>query len=203
MYRETIDFHETSAGRDLRCERRIVGANFVEVNDSPAPECYVDLSIQSHSPKSMETFMHRVIFLLLFTIIASDAALAACLPQPKTEAALLDLERAWAHALSRHDGTTIACFLADEFQDAGVEGELSDRAAALKKIPNRRPGENRLEDMHAHIFGEAAYVRGLNRVLDASGKEIARVRFTDVFVYRDGRWQAVAGHETLMPEEKK
>jgi hypothetical protein len=40
-------------------------------------------------------------------------------------------------------------------------------------------------------------------VLDASGKEIARVRFTDVFVYRDGRWQAVAGHETLMPEEKK
>jgi ketosteroid isomerase-like protein len=147
--------------------------------------------------------MHRAIFLLLFTIIAPNAVLAACTAQPKTEAALLDLERTWAHALSQHDAATVACFLADEFQDAGVEGELSDRAAALEKIPHRRPGENRLEDMHAHIYGDAGYVRGLNRVLDASGKEIARVRFTDVFVYRDGRWQAVAGHETLMPEEKK
>ena len=147
--------------------------------------------------------MHRAIFLFLFTTLLSNSASAACLAQPKTEAALLNLERVWAHALSVHDAGTISCFLADEFQDAGVEGELSDRAAALAKIPHRRPGENRLEDMHAHIFGDAAYVRGLNRVLDASGKEIARVRFTDVFVYRDGRWQAVAGHETLMPEEKK
>ena len=147
--------------------------------------------------------MHRAIFLFLFTTLLSNSASAACLAQPKTEAALLNLERVWARALSVHDAGTISCFLADEFQDAGVEGELSDRAAALAKIPNRRPGENRLEDMHAHIFGDAAYVRGLNRVLDASGKEIARVRFTDVFVYRDGRWQAVAGHETLMPQEKK
>jgi len=27
-------------------------------------------------------------------------------------------------------------------------------------------------------------------LVDASGKVIARVRFTDVFAYRDGRWQA-------------
>lgn len=140
---------------------------------------------------------------LLAIFVPSAAFAATCPSQPKTEAALLDLEGNWAQALSQHDVASVACFLADEFQDAGVEGELSDRATALAKIPNRRPGENRLDDMDAHVYADTAYVRGLNRVLDASGKVIARVRFTDIFVYRDGRWQAVAGHETLITEEKK
>ena len=38
---------------------------------------------------------------------------------------------------------------------------------------------------------------------DASGKVIARVRFTDVFTYRDGRWQALAGQETLLGEASR
>jgi hypothetical protein len=37
-------------------------------------------------------------------------------------------------------------------------------------------------------------------LVDASGKVVARVRFTDVFTYRDGRWQALAGQESLVPE---
>jgi hypothetical protein len=30
---------------------------------------------------------------------------------------------------------------------------------------------------------------------DPNGKELDRTMFTDVFVYRDGRWQAVNGQE--------
>jgi ketosteroid isomerase-like protein len=141
-----------------------------------------------------------VLTLALSLPVASFAA--ACPSQPKTEAALLDLERFWAQALQKHDADTVSCFLADEFQDAGVEGELNSRAATLARIPKRGPNQNRLEDLHAHIYGEAAYVRGLNQVSDPSGKPLARVRFTDIFVYRDNRWLAVAGHETLMPDEK-
>lgn len=141
---------------------------------------------------------------LLFAALCWPSALAAatCPSQPKTEAALLDLERSWAHALGQHDANTVSCLLADEFQDAGTEGELHDRAAALARIPQRRPSQNLLEDMQAHIYGDTALVRGLNRVLDPTGKLLARVRFTDIFIYRDGRWQAVAGHETLLPEKK-
>ena len=51
--------------------------------------------------------------------------------------------------------------------------------------------------------GQIPFRLSVKMVLDASGKVIARVRFTDIFVYRDGRWQAVAGHETLITEEKK
>ena len=148
----------------------------------------------------LSTFLFAA--LLIAGISAPQVSAATCPSQPKTEAALLDLERSWAKALQQHDADTVSCFLSDEFQDAGVEGELNDRAATLARIPKRGPNQNRLEDLHAHIYGDAAYVRGLNQVLDPSGKPLARVRFTDIFVYRDGRWRAVAGHETLLPDEK-
>jgi hypothetical protein len=34
---------------------------------------------------------------------------------------------------------------------------------------------------------------------DAGGKETARTMFTDVFVLRDGRWQAVNAQENAVP----
>jgi hypothetical protein len=60
-----------------------------------------------------------------------------------------------------------------------------------------------LSELHPHVYGEFGYVRGLSTVLDADGKIRARVRFTDIFVYREGRWLAVAGQESLVKETSK
>ena len=132
-------------------------------------------------------------------------ALAADCPnnQPKTEAALLELEQGWAQALGRHDADTVACMVAEEFEDAEVNGSLHTRSQMLAHIPQRKPGSNHLTAMRAHVEGSFAFVRGLNEVLDPSGKIVARVRFTDIFTYRDGRWQALAGHETLLGEASR
>ena len=132
-------------------------------------------------------------------------ALAADCPnnQPKTEAALLELEQGWAQALGRHDADTVACMVAEEFEDAEVDGSLHTRSQMLAHIPQRKPGSNHLTAMRAHVEGSFAFVRGLNEVLDPSGKIVARVRFTDIFTYRDGRWQALAGHETLLGEASR
>jgi len=132
-------------------------------------------------------------------------ALAADCPknQPKTEATLFALENSWADALTRKDVAAVSCLVADEFEDATVEGTLHSRAQMLAGIPERKPGRtNRLTEMRAHVEGDMGYARGLNEVLDADGKVIARVRFTDIFAYRDGRWQALVGQETLLPEAK-
>ncbi len=120
--------------------------------------------------------------------------------QAKTEAALVELEQTWAAALSRHDADTVACMLADEFEEADVDGALHTRAQVLEHIPQRKPGSNHLVEMRAHVEGNFAYVRGLNEVMDPGGKIRARVRFTDVFTYREGRWQAILGHESLVGE---
>jgi ketosteroid isomerase-like protein len=135
-------------------------------------------------------------------LFVSLNALAADCPknQPKTQAALIALENTWADALSRKDTDAVACLLSDEFEDADVDGSLKTRAETLAHIPQRKPGTNHLSEMRAHVEGNFGFTRGLAELVDASGKVIARVRFTDVFTYRDGRWQALAGHESLLSQ---
>ena len=145
------------------------------------------------------------ILIALVVLLLSLSALAADCPknQPKTETALLDLEQNWAQALGRHDADTVACMVAGEFEDADVDGSLHTRSQMLEHIPQRQPGSNHLAEMRAHVEGSFGFVRGLNEVLDPAGKIVARVRFTDIFAYRDGRWQALAGHETLLGEASR
>lgn len=141
--------------------------------------------------------------------LATLVALFVCLPiqaadcphnQPRTEAALITLENAWAEALSHKDADAVACLLSDEFEDADVDGSLKSRAETLAHIPQRKPGTNHLSELRAHVEGNFGYTRGLATLVDADGKVIARVRFTDVFTYRDGRWQALVGHESLLSQ---
>ena len=143
--------------------------------------------------------------LIALILLFSLPSLAADCPknQPKTKAALLALEQNWAQALTRHDSDTIACMVADEFEEADVDGSLHTRSQMLAHIPQRKPGSNRLNEMRAHVEGGFGFVRGLNEILDPAGKTVARVRFTDIFAYRDGRWQALAGHETLLGEASR
>jgi ketosteroid isomerase-like protein len=147
----------------------------------------------------VKTLIAVLALLLSMRAVAADCAKN----QPKTEAALIELEHTWADALSRKDADTVACLVADEFEDADVDGSLRTRSQMLAHIPQRKPWTNHLTEMHAHVYGEFGYVRGLNEVSDPGGKIAARVRFTDIFTYRDGRWQALAGHETLVGEASR
>jgi Domain of unknown function (DUF4440) len=138
-------------------------------------------------------------FLLPFSAYAVDCPKN----QPKTEAALIELEQSWAQALNRKDADIVGCMIANEFEDADVDGSLHTRSQTLASIPNRKPNTNRLSDLRAHVEDNMGFTRGLNTIVDASGKVVARVRFTDVFTYRDGRWQALVGHETLLGEASR
>jgi ketosteroid isomerase-like protein len=123
--------------------------------------------------------------------------------QPKDGTALLHLERTWAKALEVNDGDAVACILADEFEDADVDGSLHNRGEALARVAQRKPSHNELSEMSPHVQGDYGFVRGLNTVTGPKGNPVAKVRFTDIFVYRNGRWQSVAGQETLLSEPAK
>jgi hypothetical protein len=123
--------------------------------------------------------------------------------QPRDGSALLQLERTWAKALEANDGDAVGCLLADEFQDADVHGDLHNRGETLAHVAQRKRSHNDLSEMEPHVQSDFAYVRGLDTVTDAQGKIVAKIRFTDIFVYRDGRWVAVAGQETLLSQPAK
>ena len=166
------------------------------------PSCPWWLTLLLISPNSCHDLGVKILTVLAvpLALALSSSAFAADCPknQPKTEATLIELEQNWAAALSRKDADAVACVVADEFEDADVDGSLHTRSQMLEHIPHRKPGTNHLSEMRAHVEGDFGFTRGLATLVDASGKVIARVRFTDVFTYRDGRWQALAGHETLV-----
>ena len=137
---------------------------------------------------------------LLWTLALCSAAYAAPCPtaQVKDGGALVAAEQNWARSLEHQDTATLGCILADEFEDAGPDGKLTSRATTLAKAAEHRAVHHELSDLHSHVQGEFGYIRGQAAAIDAQGKTVARVRFTDVYAYRDGRWQCVAGHESMM-----
>ncbi len=147
----------------------------------------------------------KILPLLIFSLSVNVAAFGADCPkdQPKTETALIGLEQNWALALNRKDATAVACMVADEYEEVDVDGSIHTRREMLEHIPTRKTGVNHLSEVRAHLEGNSGFARGLATLVDASGNEGSRVRFTDVFTYRDGRWQAVAGHDTLVSQASR
>ena len=145
--------------------------------------------------------MRNVLFCLL---ILSPLARAACPSgQPKNENVLMEIERTWARSLEQQDVQALGCILATEFQDADPQGALFNRDATLAKAGVRRSIHHDLSETDAHIFGDAGYIRGLATAVGPQGNVVAKVRFTDIYVYRDGRWQAVAAHESMIPAPQR
>lgn len=147
--------------------------------------------------------MKLVFWLALFFFVPAASAADCPNHQPKDGSALVHLEQMWAEALARHDAGTVDCILADEFQDVDPDGRTHDKAATLAGIPHRKPGTNQLSELTPHLSGDMGYIRGLAALVDAEGKVKARVRFTDIYVYRGSRWLCVAGQESLLQLDKK
>ena len=137
---------------------------------------------------------------ILWILLLSPAAFAMTCPkdQSKNADALVQIEKAWARSLDEHNVDTLGCILADEFEDADIQGKLADRSSTLGRVGTSHAVHHELSDLHAHVHGDFGYIRGLADATDSKAKRI-RVRFTDIYVFREGRWQCVAGHESLVP----
>jgi hypothetical protein len=142
-----------------------------------------------------EAIVNHIIWILLLCPVA--VAVTCPMQQAKNEAALVEIEKAWARALGEHDTDTLRCILADEFEDVDVNGKMNDRSTVLAKVGTSHAVHHQLSDLHAHIHGEFAYIRGVADATDSQVK-VTRVRFTDIYVFREGRWQCVAGHESFV-----
>lgn len=141
---------------------------------------------------------------LLCLLLICPAAHGAGCPagQLKDEATLVQLEHTWIQVVERHDAAALGCILAVEFEEADFDGTLISRSAMMASAAKPSNGHSELADLHVHIYGDAAYVRGIG-VNSENGRPTGKTRFTDIFVYRDGRWQCVAGHDSRFPEARK
>jgi hypothetical protein len=118
--------------------------------------------------------------------------------QPVNDEQLLEkLEQQLARAWSQHDRAFIENVLAPEGSVTQADGSILDRSAVLGAFFDAVVFDsNVIDDVTVALFGDTAVVRG-RTVASAklNGAPVsARIRFTDVFLKRKGRWQVVASH---------
>ncbi|HEX5182324.1 MAG TPA: nuclear transport factor 2 family protein [Allosphingosinicella sp.] len=125
------------------------------------------------------------------------AGAAACgAAEPKSQAGLKAAEADWVAALEHRDVRRLGCRLHGAFGDTNWQGRLHDRETILRALPNRPPSTLHLGCLDVRVERDFGIVRGLNTQKDGKGALIGTVRFTDLFVYLDGRWQAFSAQET-------
>lgn len=120
------------------------------------------------------------------------------------EQALIALENAWPKAVIDRDTATFQRTLAPGFvytEDSAVIGR-GDLISGMATGPDTVvSGGN--EDMKVHDFGNnTAVVTGI-LVLSGKGKDgpfTRRYRYTDTWMFKDGRWQIVAAQDYLIPK---
>ena len=96
-----------------------------------------------------------------------------------------------------------ASFIADEWSVIHIDGSVLQRHEVLKtcRSPEATIERFTIDEVAVRVFGDAAVVTGRTVVTLRAERQITiRLRFTDVFVRRGGRWQVVASQATsLMP----
>ena len=120
--------------------------------------------------------------------------------KPSVEQTLIQMERDWGAAEIKKDFGAIERILADDWVGIDYSGNIVPKEQAIADL---RAGTStlifeELGPMTVRVFGNTAIVTGsdteksTDRGKDSSGNYV----WTDVFVLRNGRWQAVASQST-------
>jgi len=112
----------------------------------------------------------------------------------------MQLERDWDAAFHRKDAAFIEPILADEFIATYDDGSRADKARelTLAATSNEQIESSALDDFTVKIYGDTAVVWfTLHLVGPSQGRRLElTLRYLDVFVLREGRWQCVASQST-------
>ena len=142
---------------------------------------------------------------LLCGVLASVWTVAAFASQPpavSVEEELIALERGWNEAFYARDVEFLDSILADDFIVTYDDGGLGDKARELELAAtfNQRVISATQEDFTVQVYDDAAVVWFTLRVVGIRRGQEAEIslRYTDVWVMRDGRWQCVASQSTRM-----
>jgi hypothetical protein len=142
----------------------------------------------------------------LLIVVALPAAAQQAAPVKSDQDILVQLERDWDAAFHRHDVAFIDKILADEFIVTYDDGVRADRKKELELAAtlDEHVDSSTLDDFIVKEYGNNAVVWfTLHLVGPINGKptELA-FQFVDVFVLRNGRWQAVESQSTRVQDDQ-
>jgi uncharacterized protein DUF4440 len=116
----------------------------------------------------------------------------------KDRAEIINLEQQWLHA---HDAAKLGQILAPDFVHVIAVDHFLTKQENIDwfvKHPKPKDRHTKFDKLNVRLYGDVAIVNGSVIASDDAGKELERTMFTDVFVFRDGRWQAVNAQENTV-----
>ena len=114
---------------------------------------------------------------------------------------LTQIEQQLAANWKNGDCAAWGAIVAPEWSVIHITGTVITRAEALDMCTARAAPIEAFEvaELSARVFGNAAVVTGLTTAtVGGSAPVTVRLRFTDVFIRRAGRWVVVASHATRL-----
>ena len=154
--------------------------------------------------------MKRILVMIVLvvgvvTIVLSQAGGKKSAQTNKVEQELRELSRQWDEASMGRDTATLARILSDDFVYTNASGAVLSKSEYLMsfiKAPDMTQQSFTSEDLNIRVYGDVAVVTGRSSWKGRSrGKGqfvAAQYRFTDVWVKRNGSWQAVATQGTVI-----
>jgi ketosteroid isomerase-like protein len=142
--------------------------------------------------------------LLVLKVIGAGPLFAQAKNTASVEDAIRALESRRAEALLKADTKALADMVADDFIEISRLGQLRTKADNIRDIAS---GDLKLisvkyEDLKVRVYGEVAILIGIaDNTGTARGTPFAgKIRYTRIFVRREGRWQAVMMQQTSIAE---
>jgi len=139
---------------------------------------------------------------LLLALISLSQAAAQKSKDDSQETKLLVMEHLWNEAQVNRDARVLDAMVGSQFINTEYDGEVSDKAKFLADIkdPQFKPTSLTIQDVKVNMYADAAVVVGIyhtkgmyqNKPYEHFG------RFTDTWIYSEGRWQCVASHTSLL-----
>jgi ketosteroid isomerase-like protein len=145
------------------------------------------------------------IFLILTFLLFPALAV---FPQSRAKREVSDTVKRWAGSIVSRDMDALGWVLADDIVITDYNGKVrgkKEELEVLKPSPDVKTISVENEDVKIKVHGKTAVVTALTvMVFNIGGRDTAMsMRYTAVFVKRDGRWQIVALQTARLPPPKK
>ena len=135
---------------------------------------------------------------------APQAAQQAALPsRAETEAYIRRSAEEWANVAVTGDPSPLRRILADDYVGVASDGHVRDKARQLQRPP---PGpspftSSTVDYVNVRHFGPTVIAQGAETLKPRSGGPDVHPVWTDVWMFRDGRWQVVASQDSARPAQ--
>jgi uncharacterized protein (TIGR02246 family) len=111
------------------------------------------------------------------------------------------IEDQLASTWKNRDCSGWGALLADDWTVTHINAQVITKAQALEMCRTGLSLTSTVDQLSVRVYGDTAIVTGRTTATSSGATpQTVRLRFTDVFVQRNGRWLVIASHATRMEE---